>query len=134
MLSYRSTMGRAATGFLAVVFAVTAGTAGAALHLCGMEGLVQRTCCCHESEQAPPAELKGADDCCAALMSQGEHPAAAMASAEVKVDAPMLALAVAPSGKPHPAQIGTATQIPVARGSPRGLGPPLFVLNCSYLN
>lgn len=127
-------MSRAATSFLAFVFAVTAGTAGAALHLCGMEGLVRQTCCCHESEGTPVAELESADDCCGDLMATGEHPAAVAAGVEVSVEAPMLALAPTPSGEPRRAQMATATKIPLARGSPMGLGPPLFVLNCSYLN
>jgi hypothetical protein len=99
-----------------------------------MEGLVQRTCCCHESGQAPELELKGIDDCCGALISKGEHPAAATTSAKVSVDTPMLSLAATPDSGPCRTNLATSTRIPLARGSPNEHGPPLFVLYCSYLN
>lgn len=127
-------MSRAAVGFLVLALTVTAGTAGAVLHLCGMEGLVQRTCCCHGSEQAPPVALKPIDDCCAGFMSEGEPPAAATASSKADVAAPMLALASANRGLLHRPIVTTFAKTPLARGSPNEHGPPVFVLNCSYLN
>jgi hypothetical protein len=127
-------MARAAVGFLVLALAVSAGAAGSVLHLCGMEGLVQRVCCCHEAEQAPPVALKPIDECCAGLMSKGEQPASSIASSKASVDAPTLALASSPHGELRRARETSAAKIPLARGSPYEHGPPLFVLNCSYLN
>jgi len=126
-------MQRAATGLLALIFVVTTGVAGAVLHLCGMEGLVLRTCCCHEADDGSPAQLERVDDCCGALISKAEHPPVATGSDKGGVDAPMpLVSAVATIGsfREPPDETGWRAR---PRGSPRVHGPPLFVWNCSYL-
>ncbi|MDH3655211.1 MAG: hypothetical protein OEN21_13140 [Myxococcales bacterium] len=124
---------RASTGLLALMFVVTTGVAGAALHLCAMEGLIVRTCCCHGAHDGPPVQLKRVDDCCGALMSSNQHPPVAKGSDKGGVDAPM-ASAVALNIEEPCAQPTEAGWIPLARGSPGVHGPPLFVWHCSYLN
>jgi hypothetical protein len=126
-------MSRAATGLLALIFSVTTGVAGAALHLCGMEGIVVQTCCCHESDEGPPSQIKGVDECCGALISTGEHPPVAAGSDEVSVSAQMLCLAAATTDEASHQRLTEAGRIPLARGSPGAHGPPLFIWNCSYL-
>jgi len=127
-------MSRAVASFLALVFTLTTGVAGAALHLCGMEGLVQRTCCCHETDEKPPVALEGVDDCCGAVMSSGERLPFAAGSGDGKLDAPILSLAAVAMDGSCREPIGEATAAPLARGSPLTQGRPLFALNCSYLN
>jgi hypothetical protein len=126
-------MQRAATGLLALMFVVTTGVAGTVLHLCGMEGLVLRTCCCHEADEGPPLQLKRVDDCCGALISKGEHPPAAMGSAQGNADAPMVSMFAVAADEPYGERPDEAQRIPLARSSPGIHGPPLFVWNCSYL-
>jgi hypothetical protein len=126
-------MQRAATGVLLVMFLVT-GVAGAALHLCGMEGLVLSTCCCHEADEGSPVRLEPADSCCSRLISKVPHPPVTTDPGKLGVHAPMPTLAsIAPEELriAQPKQMGW---VPLARGSPRTHGPPLFVWNCSYLN
>ena len=127
-------MSRAAASFLALVFTLTSGVAGAAFHLCGMEGLVQQTCCCHEADERPPVALEEVDDCCGALMTGGERLPFAAGSGDSKLDAPILSLAAVAIDVSCREPIGEATAAPLARGSPIGQGRSLFALNCSYLN
>jgi hypothetical protein len=113
---------------------VVTGVAGAALHLCGMEGLVLSSCCCHEAHEGSPVQLEPADTCCAQLISNGPHPPVTTDHGKPNVHAPMVALAsIAPEALriAQPKEMGW---VPVARGPPCGHGPPLFVWNCSYLN
>jgi len=126
-------MQRAATGLLALMFLASAGVASLALHLCGMEGLVQRTCCCHEADQGPPAQLKPIDDCCGAVITTGEHPPVAPGSDQGGVDAPTLAIGSVTTNASHGERPEEPAWMPHARGSPGIHGPPLFVWNCSYL-
>lgn len=126
-------MQRAFMGLLSLIFVLT-GVAGAALHLCGMEGLVLSTCCCHEAHEGSPVQLEPADTCCAPLISKAPHPPFTTDPGKLDVHAPMLALAsIAPDALriAEPKEMG---RVPLARGSPRTHGPPLFVWNCSYLN
>ena len=129
-----SRMSRAAASFLALVFTLTTGVAGAAFHLCGMEGLVQRTCCCHEEDERPPVALEQVDDCCGALMTSGERLPFAAGSGDGKLDSPILSLAAAAMDGSCREPLGEVTAAPMARGSPITQGRPLFALNCSYLN
>jgi hypothetical protein len=127
-------MPRAATSFFALVFTLTTGVAGVALHLCGMEGLVQRTCCCHEAEEKPPVALEDADDCCGAVMATGDHVPFASGGGDAEVDAPLLSLAASTADRACSEPLPEAAGAPMARGSPISEGRPLFALNCSYLN
>jgi hypothetical protein len=127
-------MPRAAASFLALVFTLTTGVAGVAFHLCGMEGLVQRTCCCHEEDERPPVALEQVDDCCGALMTSGERLPFAAGSGDGKLDSPILSLAAAAMDGSCREPLGEVTAAPLARGSPITQGRPLFALNCSYLN
>ncbi|MBW2510045.1 MAG: hypothetical protein JRE81_15555 [Deltaproteobacteria bacterium] len=123
-----------AASFLALVFTLTTGVAGVAFHLCGMEGLVQRTCCCHEEDEKPPVALEQVDDCCGALMTSGERLPFAAGSGDGKLDSPILSLAAAAMDGSCREPLGEVTTAPLARGSPITQGRPLFALNCSYLN
>lgn len=128
-----SRMLRAGTALLALTLMTTAGMAGAALHLCGMEELVLRHCCCQDTNDGPPVQLKRVDDCCGALFSTGEQPPFSSWNDKVNVDAPTLSLS-APStdfSSVEPAQ--EPVWAPMARGSPGAHGPPIFIWNCSYL-
>lgn len=128
--------GRAAPALLATVFLATSGLAGVAFHLCGMEGLVRLTCCCHKSEHAgdtPPVQLKRIDECCDAAISVDEHPPASAGAVEITVDSPLLVAAAVYAAErcfaPREDQV-----LSLARGSPPIHGPPLFIWHCSYLN
>lgn len=124
---------RAASGLLALMFVVTTGVAGAALHLCAMKGLFVRTCCCNDAHEGPPLQLAPIDDCCGAVISKSPHPPVAMSTAEAGVDAPpsmSLAFHFEELGSAQPTE---AAWVPLARGSPGVQGPPLFVWNCSFL-
>lgn len=126
-------MQRSATSLLAWVFIATSAMAGAAFHLCGMEGLVRDTCCCHEASDGPPVQLKRIDDCCGAVLSQSRHPNATTDQGKLGVDAPIPWPAAITASAPWSAQPAEAGRAPLARGSPGERGPPLFIWNCSYL-
>ncbi|MGB8330597.1 MAG: hypothetical protein WCE62_10755 [Polyangiales bacterium] len=126
-------MQRTAIGLLALMFVLTTGMSGGVLHLCGMQGLVQRTCCCHEADEGPSAQLKSVDDCCGALISKGQHPPAAAGSDKGGVDAPMPFILAGTTDESCGEGPQTAGWIARPRASPREHGPPLFVWNCSYL-
>lgn len=125
---------RAMPAVLAAIFLSTSGLAGVALHLCGMEGLVRSSCCCHKSEhEAPPVQLKRVDECCGSVFSAGEHPVVSGDGVKPGVDAP-LSVAVAAS---VPELIATSLNdecFAWARGPPARYGPPLYIQHCSYLN
>ena len=118
---------------MALMFVVTTGVAGAALHLCAMEGLIVRTCCCHGAHDGPPVQLKRIDDCCGALISSSQHPPVATGNDKAGVDAPMVSALAAHAEEPFGARPTEATWVPLTRGSPEIHGPPLFIWNCSYL-
>jgi len=124
---------RATTGLLALMFAASIGMTGAALHLCGMEGVVLRTCCCHKADEGPPFQLKRVDDCCGALISRSGHPPFAMGSDQGGVDAPMVSVLGDATHEASGKRPEVAGRIPRARGSPRAHDPPLYVWNCAYL-
>ena len=124
---------RAATGLLALTFVATAGVAGAALHLCGMENLVLRHCCCQDANDGPPLQLKSVDDCCGVLLSQGEHSPFSSSNDRVNVDAPMLSLSTLATDFSRAEPTQEPAWIPLARGSPGTHDPPLFIWNCSFL-
>lgn len=127
-------MRRNAIGVLALMFLVTSAVGGAVFHLCGMEGLVRTTCCCHEASDAPPAELKRVDDCCGGVISNGEHPLGAKGEDKPTTDTPLPMLAALDVSDCFAAKPADEARMPLARGSPNRDGPPLFVWNCSYLN
>lgn len=119
---------------LAAIFLSTSGLAGVALHLCGMEGLVRSSCCCHKSEhEAPPVQLKRVDECCGSVLSVGEHPPVSADAVEIGVDAPLMVAVVGFGPEPFATDNGDAV-FAWARGPPAGHGPPLYVQHCSYLN
>jgi hypothetical protein len=124
---------RAATALLALTFMTTAGVAGATLHLCGMQELVLRHCCCQDAHDGPPVQLKRVDDCCGALFSKGEQPPFSSSNDRVHVDAPMLSLSALATDFSHVEPTRAPAWIPLARGSPVAHGPPIFIWNCSYL-
>ncbi|MFZ1865524.1 MAG: hypothetical protein WAU39_14980 [Polyangiales bacterium] len=126
-------MQRRATSLLASVFVLTSAVAGASFHLCGTEGLVRATCCCHEANDGPPVQLKRIDDCCGATLSQGEHPTATTDRGSLDANAPVLAVAAVTVSTLFAAQSAVAGRAPLARGSPGEHDPPLFTLHCSYL-
>ena len=126
-------MQRRATSLLASVFVLTSAVAGASFHLCGTEGLVRTTCCCHEATDGPPVQLKRIDDCCGAALSQGEHPNATTDRGSLNVDAPIPAMVAVTVSTPFAAQSAEAGRAPLARGSPAQHGPALFIWHCSYL-
>ncbi|MGD8316725.1 MAG: hypothetical protein PVH21_08025 [Myxococcales bacterium] len=125
-------MQRRATSLLAAVLVLTSIAGGAALHLCGMKGLVEATCCCHEANDGPPVQLKAIDDCCGATLLQGERPSATTDQGKLHVDAPVSSLTAVATSVFAP-QSATQDRAPLARGSPGEHGPPLFVWHCSYL-
>jgi hypothetical protein len=127
-------MRRHTIGLLALMLLVTSAVTGAVFHLCGMEGLVRTTCCCHESSDRPPVELKRIDDCCGGVISNGDHPLAAVSKDKPTVDAPMPMLAALVVSECFAAKPAEKARMPLARGSPNHHGPPLFIRNCSYLN
>ena len=124
---------RAVTGLLALMCVATTGVAGAALHLCAMEGLIVRTCCCHGEHEGPPVQLEPVDDCCGALISKSDHPPAATGTDKAGADAPlMISLAVEMNESGNACRTD-AGWVSLARGSPGAHGPPLFIWHCSYL-
>jgi len=126
-------MQQRATSLLASVFVLTSVVAGASFHLCGTEGLVRTTCCCHEASDGPPVQLKRIDDCCGAIVSQGEHPSATTEQGKLGVDAPTPLMAAITVSTPFAARSAEAGGAPLARGSPAERGRALFIWHCSYL-
>jgi len=124
---------RAVTGLLALTFVATTAVAGSALHLCGMEELVLRHCCCRDANDGPPVQLKRVDDCCGALLPQGEQSPFSSSNDRVHVDAPMLSLSALATDFSGVQPTREPASIPLARGSPAAHGPPIFIWNCSYL-
>ena len=125
---------RGLTSLLVAFVVAASGLGGAALHLCGMEGAVRSTCCCDKSEgEQPPLQIKRADECCGALLPQGEHPPAA-SSHDIRVESPLLFAAVVASPEFSTAVRGNACFLPYVRGPPPQHGPPLFIQHCSFLN
>jgi len=126
-------MRRTTIGLLALMFVTTTGVAGAVLHVCGMESLVRRTCCCDDSHDRTPVQLKPIDECCGAAIAKAELPRVATGSEKGCVDAPMPAVSAVSTDDLSGQQLEESQRIPLARGSPPLHGPPLFVSNCSYL-
>ncbi len=120
---------------LASTLLATSGLAGVAFHLCGMEGVVRSSCCCHKADQAnnEPVQVKRIDDCCGAVMSAGEHPLVNANLGQLSVDPPLLVGAVA-FAQDSVLACDQDASFGFARGPPRSHGPPLFVLHCSFLN
>jgi len=130
---FGSELRRATTGLLALIFAASTAMAGAALHLCGMEDLVLRTCCCHKADEGPPVQLKRIDDCCGALLSKAEHTPFVMRSDQGGVDAPMVSALTDATHESFGKRPEVAVRIPPAPGPPGVHDPPLYVWNCAYL-
>jgi len=128
-----SRMLRAATGLLALMLVATTGLAGATLHLCGMEELVLRHCCCQNDNDGPPVQLKRVDDCCGALLTTAEHSPFSSSNDRLHVDAPMLSLSALATDFWRIEPMQEPVSIPGARGSPDAHAPPIFVWNCSFL-
>lgn len=125
---------RGFTQLLVAAMVAASGLGGAALHLCQMEGAVRSTCCCHQSEhEQPPIQLKRVDDCCGALLSQGEQPPASTVH-EISIESSLLFAAVVTSPELLTATRGNACLLPPVRGPPPEYGPPLFIRHCSFLN
>lgn len=127
-------MQRSATGFVAFVFLVSSGLAGAAFHLCGMEGLVRSTCCCHEGEDQPPVQLQSPDDCCGALITQRAHPSVTSGADQLNPEAPISSLGGMASVAAFPTRPDESCEPGLARGSPPPHRVPIFIRHCAYLN
>lgn len=117
-----------------IAFVVAAsGLGGAALHLCGMEGAVRSSCCCHQTgHEQPPVQIKRVDECCGALLPQGEHPLA-LTTHDVSVDSSPQVATGTVSLELRMAAHGNACVLPPARGPPPRHGSPLFIQYCSFL-
>lgn len=120
---------------LASTLLATSGLAGVAFHLCGMEGAVRSSCCCHKADQAndEPVQLKRLDDCCGAVMSAGEHPLVNANLGHLSIDPPLFIGAVSFAQGSVWACDDHASWAFSGRPPPTH-GPPLFVRHCAFLN
>ncbi|MDH3622584.1 MAG: hypothetical protein OEQ49_01830 [Myxococcales bacterium] len=127
-------MHRGFTQLLVAAMVAASGLGGAALHLCQMEGAVRSTCCCHQSEHdQPPIQLKRVDECCGALLPQGEQPPV-LTTHDISIESSLMFAAVVASPELSSATRANTCVLPPIRGPPPEHGPPLFIRHCSFLN
>ena len=116
-------MHRGLTNLLVAAIVAASGFGGAVLHLCQMEGAVRTTCCCHQSEhEQPPIQLKRVDECCGALLSQGEHPPA-LITHDTRIESSPLLAAIVTSPELPTATRQSERVLPPVRGPPPEHGP-----------
>ncbi len=113
----------------------TSGLAGVVFHLCGMEGVVRSSCCCHEADQGheAPVKLERVDECCGAVLSTSEHPTVSSDSSKLNAD-PLISLASSLGASDGFPACGKDRVLSLARDPPPDHGPPLFIRHCAYLN
>ena len=122
------------SGLLAAVFMATAGTGGALLHLCGMQGEVLSTCCCHSESTADTlVEVGSADDCCGDSFFAAGSPLAKTESKESASDPIQLTFvaAITTGFESRSAELDHDEFL--SHGSPPGVGPPIYIRDCSFL-
>ncbi|HMR11241.1 MAG TPA: hypothetical protein PKA88_35920 [Polyangiaceae bacterium] len=128
---------RFASLFLTLVLIVAGGMARSVSYLCLMDGQVHSECCCKKAQaekneaHGPRVERPG---CCEVQVSEGTQPAAPQDALHSGDDPAALALPSFPLALDSP-RPSARDLVPGsgARAPPRGIGPPIFVWNCSYL-
>ena len=129
---------RLAALLVALVLVVATGMGRSVSYLCLMDGQVLSACCCKKAQAAeaksdcPKVERQG---CCEVRVAEATEAPATTRDGLPHDHLPVpLALAVLPSAVdvPHPSSRDVVPGIG-ARAPPYGIGPPIFVWNCSYL-
>ena len=121
---------------MVLVFAT--GMARSVSYLCRMDGQLHSTCCCKPSKAAKQSDenrLKRGNQCCEVRVSEASQPLATTKDGPQQdwLRVPLAWGAFSSSihiPRPTGAEVLSALG---ARAPPRGIGPPIFILNCSYL-
>jgi hypothetical protein len=103
---------------------------------CRMMNRVVATCCCDTNANSADASCQPqvrATDCCEKVTTTARSATAARAlDTDLSVPPALLTATVPVHVYVFPEAVGTLTRIAQARAPP-GVGPPLFILNCSLL-
>lgn len=129
---------RFAAILVALVLVVATGMASSVSYLCLMDGQVRSACCCKKTPatqadtDCPKVERQG---CCEVRVSEATQSPATTRDATPTDQLPVpLAFATFPPTVevPRPASREVIPGLG-ARAPPGGIGPPIFVRNCSFL-
>ena len=124
---------RTLPSLFAIAFMATSGVGGTWMHLCGMTDVIRTTCCCGSANVDAPVDLVGAtDSCCSKGFASGEQPPAKVGFDNDDVNVFYVAVAAIPfvASSAYVERSIFATPL---RGPPLGVGPPLYLLDCSFL-
>lgn len=119
---------------LALAMLAPSGAIGAVLYLCQMDGQARTSCCCRSpGDDAEPCATIERECCCDVQVTKGEQVPAKLDQLAPKIELPAFA-AVLPARwrGPQPRQPGLLLPLG-ARAPPQGVGPPIYIQNCSYL-
>jgi len=119
---------------LALAMLAPSGAFGAVLYLCQMDGQAHTSCCCKTSDEAAePCATIERESCCDVQVTKGEQVPAKLDHVAPQIElAPFAAVIPAQWRGPQPTQPGLLLPLG-ARVPPPGVGPPVYIRNCSYL-
>ena len=130
-------MTRLGAALLALVLVAATGMSRSVSYQCLMDGQVRSACCCKkpQAESADCPQVTRHDQCCEIRVAEATRVPATTTDGSPPDRLPMLL-----TGATLPSSIGVprlTTNCVVRamgpRAPPGGVGPPLFVRNCSYL-
>lgn len=120
---------------LAIAMLAPSGAFGAVLYLCEMDGQAHTSCCCKSpgDEAEEPCATIERECCCDVQVTKGEQVPAKLDHLAPRLELPAFAAVLpTPWRGPQPTQPGLLLPLG-ARAPPLGVGPPIFIRNCSYL-
>ncbi len=123
---------------VALVLVFATGAARSISYLCRMDGQLRSACCCKASKAAKQSDqptVRRGSQCCEVRVSEASQPPAATHDDLQQERLPTL---LAWGTLPYSLHVPRPTDRDVrpalgARAPPRAIGPPIFILNCSYL-
>ncbi len=122
---------------LAGAMLVPSGAIGAVLYLCQMDGEVRTSCCCDEAAAAAgegPCTAIESASCCDVRVAEADRVPMTVVHVVDSLQAPVgVAVATFAPARGLQSRLGGRGMVLGARGPPAGLGPPIFVRDCSYL-
>lgn len=128
---------RFASLLIALTLVVATGTRRSVSFLCLMDGQVRSACCCKsvDAKSADRPTVERDTQCCEVQFSKATQ---ARATTRDGLQDHRLPMPLGPTMVPPAIEIPhltTASVVPAlgARAPPGGIGPPIFVRNCSYL-
>jgi hypothetical protein len=120
-----------------LVLVFSTGLARSISYMCPMDGQLRSACCCKKAKttHSDRPKLERNKQCCEVRVSEASQPPAMSkdGAERDRLPTPLAWGTFSPSI--HAARPTGTEVLPAlgARAPPRGIGPPIFVLNCSYL-